>query len=297
MRMPNPRTSHPVLIATLGTEPQVVTAAFDLLIQQGESIRQVEVVHTTAPGTAIALSVETLRCTFEEPPYVGNVSLNLHALTDAQDRPLPDIETPEEIKTAFRLLYQLVRDAKQTGMRVHLSIAGGRKSLAVFGMTVGQMLFDDDDRLWHLYSSGDFLASKRLHPESNDDVHLISIPVILWSSISPILAGLGQFDDPSQAIEHIRRIQLNEKLEQARSFVLGVLTPSEERVVYLLVSDGSSDNDIAAQLNLSPRTVEQHLRSAYTKAAFHWELEDVGRVQLVGLLNLYYTLIKGIKLH
>ena len=135
------------------------------------------------------------------------------------------------------------------------------------------------------------------HPEPNDDVHLIQIPVILWSSISPILTGLGQFDDPAQAVDHIRQIQLNEKIEQARSFVLGVLTPSEERVVYLLVSEGSSDNDIAAQLSLSPRTVEQHLRSAYTKAEFHWNLEDVGRTQLVALLNLYYTLLQGQKLH
>jgi hypothetical protein len=39
-----------VMIATLGTEPQVVTAAFDLLRQEGERPGRVVVLHTSAPS-------------------------------------------------------------------------------------------------------------------------------------------------------------------------------------------------------------------------------------------------------
>ena len=71
---------------------------------------------------------------------------------------------------------------------------------------------------------------------------------------------------------------------------LGSLTPGERRVVRLLVQEGLSDVDIADRLSLSPRTVEQHLRTAYSKAAAHWDLMDVTRTHLIALLNLYFTL-------
>jgi DNA-binding NarL/FixJ family response regulator len=84
-------------------------------------------------------------------------------------------------------------------------------------------------------------------------------------------------------------LQLEEKVANARSFIRGALTPGEERVVELLVREGLSDAGLGARLNLSSRTVEQHLRAVYAKAANHWDLEQVTRTQLVALLNLFYN--------
>jgi hypothetical protein len=77
-------------------------------------------------------------------------------------------------------------------LQVHLSIAGGRKTMAVFGMTAAQLLFDEHDRLWHLFSGGEFLVSKRLYPQPGDEVRLsvkiqFSSPLVLtatWLIIS-----------------------------------------------------------------------------------------------------------------
>ena len=162
--------------------------------------------------------------------------------------------------------------------------------MSIFGVLAAQLLFDDNDCLWHLYSDGDFLESKRLHPQSGDNVHLIHIPLVQWSNISPILLDLAQCDDPFEALRRQQELRLSERLEEARAFVLGSLTPAEERAVTLLVREGLSDTDIAARLVISPRTVEGHLRSAYVKAANHWELPSVNRSQLIALLNLYYTM-------
>jgi len=277
------------MLATLGSEAQVVTAALDLFRAQGEQISQVVVIHTSAPaGSPVAAALQRLVEAFAEPG--APVALRLAPVLDALSRPLADVDTPAAAEAAFRLMYREALSAKRAGLRLHLSIAGGRKTLAVYGMACAQLLFDEDDRLWHLYSSGEFLASRRLHPAPGDDVHLIPIPVIRWGHISPVLTGLSQLDDPFAAAEQVRRLQLSEKLEQARSFILGSLTASERRAAALLVQEGLSDQEIAERLTLSPRTVEQQLRSAYKKASDHWGLAAVGRAGLVALLGLYYSM-------
>ncbi len=277
-----------ILIATLGTEPQVVTAALDLLLAQDEIIRQAVVAHTLAPGTPVAAAVETLAEAFRRPPYAGQVSLQLQPIPGPDGAPLDDVDTPDKAQAAFRLLYREVWQAKKAGLRVHLCIAGGRKTLAVFGMATAQLLFDEDDRLWHLHSSGEFLASRRLHPTAGDEAHLLPIPVLQWSTVSPMLLDLAEIDDPYAALERQRGLRLRERMEEARAFVHGALTPAEGRVVSLLVREGLSDAEIAGRLSVSPRTVEQQLRAAYQKAAAHWELAAVSRAQLIALLNLYF---------
>ena len=181
-----PRTLPATLIATLGTEPQVVTAALDLLQRQGEVISQVIVLHSLAPATHIAEAVEKLRYEFDNPSGDALPPLKLVQLADKNGQSLGDVKTPNETQAAFREIYNQVRLKKQDGKRVHLCIAGGRKTLALFGMLSAQLLFDDEDRLWHLYSGGEFLESKRMHPQANDDVHLIPIPVVQWSTVSPM---------------------------------------------------------------------------------------------------------------
>lgn len=281
-------THSSTLIATLGTEPQVVTAAYDLLSAKGENIRSVQVVHTRAMEPALDRAVAVLRDLSSK-----SFPLFLVPLTDSHGFPLADVETPAASESVFRTLYKLVWEAKREGLRVHLSIAGGRKTLAVFGMTVAQLLFDDDDHLWHLFSAGEFLASKRLRPEPGDDVHLLDVPMIRWGQVSPVLWPLAGVSDPYEALERVRSLQLEEKREVARSFFLGVLTQGERRVVELLVREGLSDVALGRKLGISPRTVEQHLRSAYDKAAAHWQLEQITRPQLVALLSFYVSTRTG----
>jgi DNA-binding NarL/FixJ family response regulator len=121
-------------------------------------------------------------------------------------------------------------------------------------------------------------------------VQLQEIPVVQWSNVSPLYLDLAQADDPFEALERQKALRLRERTDEARAFVRGSLTPGEERVVALLARHGWSDQQIAESLSLSPRTVEEHLRSAYRKAENHWEMETVDRERLITLLNFFYTL-------
>jgi len=279
-----------VFIATLGSEPQVVTAALDLLLARRAPIGEVVVLHTACDTPPITAAVEALRADAAEHVYAHRLTFGFAPICAADGRPLADVETPEASQAGFQALYGAIHRAKRAGRQVYLSIAGGRKNLAVYGLVAAQLLFDEDDSLWHLYSAGDFLASRRLHPEPGDEVHLLPIPVLLRSYISPALTGLRHVQDAAQALDHFQRLALEDRLADCRAFVLGSLTPAEWRAVQLLVRQGLSDNEIAARLNVSPRTVEQQLRSAYAKAGDHWQIEAVGRAQLIALLNLYGSL-------
>ncbi len=135
------------LIATLGSEPQVVTAALDLLLQRGEPITRTVVIHTFGPGTIISAAVERLQGVFNKTYKETGVCLELEAILDERGFPFSDVETHAAAQAAFRTIYKQVHKAKLRGDRVHLSIAGGRKTMAVFGMSTAQLLFDENDHL------------------------------------------------------------------------------------------------------------------------------------------------------
>lgn len=46
------------------------------------------------------------------------------------------------------------------------------------------------------------------------------------------------------------------------------VTPRDQQVLNLLVQ-GCSNKEIAGQLNISPRTVKQHLRTLFLRAGIH----------------------------
>lgn len=287
-------TTDITLIATLGTEPQVITTALDLLCRKGEHIRHVWVVHTVASeGSSIASSLQTLQKAIWDDYGDHGIDLQCHPIVDEYQRALPDVETEAASRAAFVLLYRLVRQAKLEGHKVHLSIAGGRKTMAVFGMAAAQLLFDDGDCLWHLYSGGEFLTTKRLHPQAGDDVHLVPIPLVLWSSVSPILLNIAKVDDPYKAYEMQRNERVRQEILQAEAFLEKELSGSEREVVALLVSETLSDEEIAARLHKSRRTVEQQLRSAYKKAEAYYEIGEVNRTHLISLLKMYDVFQSG----
>lgn len=280
--MPPPSTPSS-LIATLGTEPQVVVACYHLLRKQDPAIGRVLVLHTDPRQPAIGAAVEQVRAAFHSLP----AHLDLLEVRDTHRLPVPDLISPAQVEAAFRALFRAVAQAKRRGERVHLSIAGGRKSLAVLGPVVAQLLFDQEDRLWHLYSDPAFVASRRSLPGPEDHVELIPIPVVRLATTPEEAADLAAAEDPYEALERLQIARLRRRVLLAERFLNQVLTPAERAVAELAAFEGLSDEQIAARLHLSRKTVGHHLSSIYAKARETFATERMNRQLLAGWLAPY----------
>ncbi len=280
-------TTPSVMIAPLGSKPQLVTIALDLLRRAGESVQEVIVIHTTLDRPVTRAAVTRLA---EEFPHVyPKVRLRPICLCDEHSLPLNDVDSEPAAREAFRVLYREVKAAKQDRRRVHLSIAGGRKIIAVYAMAVAQLLFDPDDRVWHIFSMPALVESKALHP-TQGQAALIQVPVLRWSGISPALTDLVLSDDPFEALQRQEALRQADTLRLARAFVEQALTPAEREVVRLVVCDGLTDAEIAERTCRSAKTVGHHLSSAYQKARATFDLTRADRHTLTTLLTTYYTL-------
>ncbi|MCB2160711.1 hypothetical protein KQH40_01350 [bacterium] len=283
-----------VLIATLGTEQQVVTTGLDLLLKQRENIQSVVVIHTTG-NPQIQNAAHMLEKEFAHHPAYKMIDFKLTSIMDQNRTAMDDVHSPEEIKAAYRTIYQTIRQIKAASPpspKIHFLIAGGRKTLPIFGMAAAQLLFNEHDKIWHLYSAGDYLESKRLHPTTKDIAELIEIPNIHWSTTAPILIDIEQYEDPYQALDQQKNLRLPEKIEIARKFTEEILSPSEERVVESLVRESLKIDQLAERLYLSEKTIDSHLRKAYQEAKVHWGLEEVSAKHIISLLSLYYAIKK-----
>jgi len=258
-----PRPIPSVLIAPVSSKPQLVTIALDLLRAQGERVQEAVVVHTTLDRQATRAAVA---CLGQEFPHIyPGARLRPICLCDGRGMPLDDVDCEPAAREAFRVLYREVKAAKQGGRRVHLSIAGGRKIIAVYGMAVAQLLFDPDDRVWHVFSVPALIESQALHPQPGEAA-LIRVPVLRWSEVSPTLTDLILSEDPFEALRRQEELRQADALRRARAFVERELSPAEREVVGLVVREGLTDAEIGRRTHRSPKTVGHHLSSAYQKA-------------------------------
>lgn len=280
------RTQAGLLIATLGTKPQVVTSTLDLMLARHIMLSEVWVVYPESPDLVEARQV--LRDGFaQHEPYR---SLRYRELAlQGPERPVPDPDSEADVQEVFRGLYALIRRAKlEDPVRpIHLSIVGGRKVLGIFAVSAAQLLFGEDDRLWYTSANRSAAAQDQLHL-AGQGVQLVPVPVLRWGHASPLFMDAFDVADPFELFERQRNRLLAEQLEQARAYVLGLLTPSEREVVALLVREGVSTAMIAERTGKAAKTVENQLSTAFDKAAMHWGMDSVSRAQLVALLNLYF---------
>jgi CRISPR-associated protein Csx14 len=279
-----------ILIATLGTEPQVVTLAYDLLRAKGYRLSEVVVLHTAA--TAIQTALQRLQEHWQRYPSEWVAPLRLLPVLRDQ-AVITDIVSEADTHTLLQCLYHEVLTHKRARRMVHLCLAGGRKPMSLYAMLVAQLLCDDDDRVWYLLTEGwrpGDAQIMRVRPQ--DKVELLPIPVLRWSQVSPALTPLALLDDAWDAIHQQKQQRLIADAQHKAEFVERQLTTAERAVVALVV-EGMDSKAIARRLGKKEKTVSNQLNKIYDKfRAFLGYRDDVGvdRYVLISELKVYYTL-------
>ncbi|GBD11339.1 hypothetical protein HRbin23_01002 [bacterium HR23] len=249
------------VVATVGTEPQVVTLVVDALLRRGCPVSQVVVVHTHP--SALQGALERLQ---QEEPYYSTrqppIAFHYVPIRNGAHYPA-DIVTEADAVLFLQVLYRTVAHLKRQGWRVHLSVAGGRKVMSAYGMVVAQLLLGEEDYVWHLLSEASMLRSRQMHAQGQEVV-LVPVPVLRWSLLPSALAELLVWDDPYRAIQRQRAMHAHQRRQTLTRF-WAELTPAEQRVVRTLVLQGGDNAHIGRALGLSGKTVANHLRTVYDK--------------------------------
>jgi len=255
------KTQPQTLIATLGSEPQVVTIVLDRLLAEGYRIDQAVVVHTAADVVQAAMA--RLAAEFDGAVY-PSVRLRTAPVMGA-DGAVTDFRDEDDVAALLKILYHEVRDAKRQGRTVHLCISGGRKVMGIAAMVVAQLLFGPDDRVWHLMSEGWQPGSeKRMHLRPEDQAWLVPVPVLRWTDSAALLSALGDLDDPAEAIRRQETLARSQEMRRRREFVEHWLSKAEREVV-ALACEGLDNAAIARGLYKSEQTVANQLTKAYAR--------------------------------
>jgi len=286
-----PTTDRPVcLIATLGTEPQVVTLALQALAAQGETIREVAVIHTAPREPRIGEALRRLDDAFAGDPRLAAWRGRYRRMVILGEAgPVSDMLAEEDFGATLRALYQVVRNYKTAGYRVHLNVSGGRKLMALCGTTVAQLLFDDADRLWYLQSAAELVASKELFARDASHITLVPIPLLRWSPAPPILTDLALAEDPVAALTW-----QHERLATAkRRFLAEALTAAEREVAEAVIRTGASDAELGHTLHKSPRTISHQLATVYDKLRLFLGVREDVRVDRHTLVAEFAGVVSG----
>ena len=282
-----------ILIATIGTEPQIISNMIELIAHRSDPVRfdRVIVLHSQSNNPQLLSAIKTLKKDFRTPeiqPYTFRY--DFIPLQKNTRECVVEADDEKQVDIYFEVVYSVVADLKKKGARIHFLCSGGRKLMAMLNMVVAQILFDERDRLWYLISSDKYVSQRKMHPASEADyaeMKLISIPFLSWKDYSAETAPDNPLN-PAEAIQSARTMLFAEKSRKAADFFLRYCTRTEQKISEILALSGSRNAEIAGKLHISERTVETHLRNIFMKAASYWGMPNVSRTQFVSLTQIYF---------
>jgi CRISPR-associated protein (TIGR02584 family) len=260
--MTNPvieRQSPAAFVATLGLQPQIITRALDRLRMLEPRLEMAIIIHTSTyrphpQWASLASFVDYLDRQF------AGIEFKLEPIARPGESALDDVDAPEEAEIAFRVIYNVTRELKRQGYRLHSLIAGGRKSIIIYSVLSAQLLFDADDRLWHLFSSDEHNRELGLRPHVTGDIaQLIEIPVLFISRMAPLTHALIlHSDDPTYAMRLYKEQENADRLVQQQRFF--DKCESIDQQILLLRYQEHSNAVVAARVHLSESAVSNRLK-------------------------------------
>lgn len=266
-------TDH-TLVITMGGQPQVVTFALDWLLEQGEAIREVVILHLLPRNERTRRAIEQIVAEFSGDQYQGHpCRLRLMPIRQGQQK-LSDIQTDAEAEATWQTVYHLLQTLKsQQQTPLHLCVAGGRRMMGLLTLSAAMLLCGHQDRIWHMYTPPEFLERAKngaiLHAPPEVGVRLIQVPVVPWGAYIPALRDLVQ---PTEVIA-AQTAWLDETERHRCRTVIDRLTDRQGQVLHCFAA-GDAPQTVAEQLSITLATVNNHKSVILAECRNAWSLPD-----------------------
>lgn len=260
------------LLATLGGQPQVVTFTLDLLLKDGFPITEVIVIHPQASHARLQHSFERLSAEFVGDYYkAAQRTIHFHShLLRFEGYPIEDIVDDLHADGTLDTIHNLICDLKRQGRRIHLSVSGGRRLMALLAISVASLNFDRHDHIWHIYTPE---AVK----EQAQDGTIMHVPAEAGVRlIKGQFLSLGAYIyNPSQSFRTAQAEQRSQMEAQERALCARVVreaSPSQLKVLHAF-SEGLRPQQVATQLGIELVTVHSHKTVLLRLCRNAWNIE------------------------
>jgi CRISPR-associated protein Csx14 len=263
-------TEQTTLVATLGGQPQIVTFTLDELLRRGERITQVVVVYL-ANNPRYVQAYQLLAAEFIGDRYAG---APLHLRGQPIRLEGEELFTPQQVDAVHSTFQELLKQLKEQGQRVHLSLSGGRRLLALVALEAAMCYLRPSDRVWHIYTPPELTEAARggkvMHA-SPGSVRLIETPFASLSAYAPGLSGLLK-TTPTAQFGQAHRTLSEEDMQRCQTVWNGL--GERQRQVLKGLANGQNRSELASQLNIAPSTVDTHRRTILDRCERTWEEES-----------------------
>ena len=195
-----------VLLIALGFTPRLLTESLAALAMTspGEMPTEIHVL-TTEVGLAYVRKElqgkdNILRrfCRDYSVPELALPDENIHVIRNSAGKPVEDIRTVEDNDSAADYIVALIRElCADEACSLHVSIAGGRKSMGLLIGTAMSFFGRDQDRISHVLARESFEAGSQLYPSRQEfaaDPTILSLGEIPFLRLRPLI--------PAQLLEN-----------------------------------------------------------------------------------------------
>lgn len=159
-----------ILVAGMGTSPAVLTNTVWALAHQREPVVPDEiVVFTTKNGKTLlrqtlfdgGIFADMLKCLAREGVNVEGKLMfgdtSIRSIPDAKGNEIDDLRTGEDnLRAADFMLAQLRQYTEDSGVELHVSIAGGRKTMSALLFSCMTLLGRENDKVYHVLLPSEF---------------------------------------------------------------------------------------------------------------------------------------------
>ncbi|NOX61975.1 MAG: histidine kinase [Chloroflexi bacterium] len=286
-------TKRTVLVATLGGQPQIVTFALQRLHEHGVPITEVAVLHLSRPRYLRAL--RRLGQAFPGDEFLGRRCHLRPVPIRVDDEPLPDIRGEEDVNAVWRAIYQVIRQLKDDGAQIHLLLTGGRRMMALLGVSAAMLQLEPGDQIWHLYTPDALLKKARdgaiLIAPPNSGVRLLRTPIAPLGAYFPAIQVLTR--TPDEVLARSTR-WLDEQQQALCEKVWAALSP-RERDVLRVFAEGKNRREAAAALHLSIKTIDAHKSKILGECRVAWDVDEGKRIDYHFLREKFQDYVRQLR--